>query len=134
MFRLALAIAVLSCSASTVLADPEADIGEFMKRPSYRAAYEAMVTGHEGLPKWMATPQAVSDATTLKITKRLADGQDQSVFDLCKPDECDTTGLILIFSADGKQAKGLLLDKADLFLGQPDDDDRKFLLQVKSKD
>ena len=106
MFRSLTTIIIVCLLVLPAWADPDADMGEFMKRPAYRASYESMLAGQTNLPKWMATPDTISDSTTLKITKHVIDGQDLSVLEMCKPDQCENTGLIVMFSVNGDSAKG----------------------------
>jgi hypothetical protein len=117
-----------------VLAADELDFSDTIKRPAYRASFERMLGGEKGLPLWMATPTALEEATTLSGTKRTVDGDEKEVFVLCKPHECDDSGLFLMFSKNGEAAKGLLSDKHDIFFGEPTPGEKEALLSLKRAD
>ena len=129
-----IAIGLALCLAASPVMAAGIDIADVLKRPNYRAAYETMLSGQKGLPAWMATADAVSDATTSDGSKRVIDGQEQEVFEMCKPDQCEDTGLIVIFSKNGDVAKGLLSDNDDLFFGKPTEEEKNVLLTIKNSD
>ena len=103
----------------TARADGPPDISEVLKRPAYRSAYEEMLKDRKGLPEWMATADRVADSTTSAGSVRVIDGREVQVFEMCKPDDCGRTGLVVMFSKDGETAKGFLSDDKETFLGDP---------------
>jgi hypothetical protein len=118
-------------STLPVLAADELDFSETIKRPNYRASFERMLKGEKDLPSWMATPAALEEATTLSGSRRVIDGEEEDVFELCKSHECDDSGLIVIFAKNGEIAKGLLSDKKDIFFGEPTPAEKKALTTLK---
>ena len=111
-------------------------IAEALQRPNYRAAYQMMLAGEKNVPKWIATPEAISIAMSAPSATHVIDDQEQEVFEMCQPGACDTTGLILIFSRHGDVAKGLLAsdDDDDVFFGHPTPAETKALLLLKNED
>ena len=127
-------LTILCCALSPALAADEVEFFEVLKNPLYRSAFEQMLKGEKNLSQWMATPEAIDDATTLSESKRIIAGEEEEVFELCKSHECDDTGFIVMFSKHGAVAKGLLSDKQDLFLGEPTADEKKALTALKRSD
>ena len=124
----------LALAGVPAVAAEEAEISEILKRPGYRSTFEQMLKGEKNVPQWMATPEALDDATTLSGSKRIIAGEEEEVFELCKSHECDDTGFIVMFSKHGEVAKGLLSDNQDLFLGQPTEEEKKALTALKRSD
>ena len=127
-------VVTLALAGVPAIAAEEDEFSEVLKRPGYRSAFEQMLKGEKNLSQWMATPEALDDATTLSGSKRIIAGEEEEVFELCKSHECDDTGFIVMFSKHGEVAKGLLSDKQDLFLGQPTEEEKKALTALKRSD
>ena len=110
---------------------PSLYIFDVLNRPSYRAAYERMLRNERGLPRWMATAQAATRATTTPGVTRRVEGTNREIFSFCQAHNCAGHTVVVMFTEFGESAKGLLSDDNHVsFFGNPSAAESRTLLSA----
>lgn len=100
-------------------------LADLMKLPSYRGAWEAMLRGEATpLPDWITGYVATLDSPPIPSFGVPVGSQPYTFAFTCKPNECETNQLFVLFTPEGRHAWALLLSAgaAPRWLGNPDDD------------
>jgi hypothetical protein len=108
-------------SSSVAFADP-AYLSDVMKEPAYRKAYAAMLSGASHLPSWLKQITGREDYVGTPETSATVAGISYRLFHACEAHDCMGHELEVMFSPDGAQAYGLLVDgnKPQRWFGAPD--------------
>ena len=128
---LALAL-IFSISAPTFAVEGEY-LFDILKKPGYRASWEAMFKGEKQVPSWLAKFDKTYDAPTAPCKPLSIDGIEYKPHSVCKAHDCADNFFMMMFAPSGRQAWGVLLTPSQQrFFGNPDKKLKDAL--IKSKD
>jgi Inhibitor of vertebrate lysozyme (Ivy) len=97
-------------------------LGDLMKQPTYRAAWDSMLAG-ETVPDWINDYAKTFDGPPIPSIDMAVGSTSYELGFTCKPNACGTNQLYVLFTKGGARAWGLLLtDKDRRWLGYPDKD------------
>ena len=103
-------------------------MGDLLKVPIYIYAWQGMMAG-ETPPDWVSEYTTTLDGPPVPSIPVPLDGEIYTLGFTCKPNECDTNQLYVLFAPEGRDAWGLLESPGGLsWLGGPDDRIQKALL------
>jgi hypothetical protein len=96
-------------------------MGELLRLPKYIYAWQGMMAG-ETPPQWVKDYALSLDGPPVPTIPVELDGEIYTLGFTCKPNECDTHQLYVLFAPEGRDAWGLLAspDGAS-WLGKPDE-------------
>jgi Inhibitor of vertebrate lysozyme (Ivy) len=101
-------------------------LADLMKLQAYRDAWEAMLRGEIAppVPGWVTSYAATLDSPPIPSFGVLVGSEPYTFAFTCKPNECETNQLFVLFAPNGRHAWALLLTAggAPRWLGNPDDD------------
>jgi hypothetical protein len=108
---------------------------DLLNRPAYLIAWNVLFTGEKNIPSWLAAYATTKDGPAMPGTEvNLRDGRYQINL-VCQAHDCGNNRFYVLFSAEGKQAWGLLLtnNQEERFFGQPDAEKMKVLRTAAKK-
>ena len=108
---------------------------DVLRRPVYRAAWQAML-GHEGgLPRWLVQYARTLDGPATPGATAVVDGTRREFYHVCEAHNCADSQFEVMFPAGGGGARGLLTvaGQPPRFLGSPDAAERQALATANSR-
>jgi hypothetical protein len=127
--KLLVLILLLSGSAPALAADDGGPpLVELMLRPNYLTAYKTMV-GVTQVPPWITDFAKTLDGPPTPSAVLFAGGTLFTLAFTCKPNDCADNQLYVLFTGDGSQAWGLLVEgEKQGWLGDPDEKIKETIL------
>ncbi len=129
--RVVVALALVCCLGAAAWAGEEAYLFHVLKKPVYRAAWEAMFKGEKDVPAWLAEWADKSAGPTSPCRAAVVNEVEFMVHSVCKAHECGDNLFIVFFAPGGKQAWGVLTAERERFFGKPDELMRYALLDAR---
>jgi hypothetical protein len=128
LLRVLAVLVLLGGSASAVAADGGPPLVELMLRPNYLTAYKAMI-GTTTVPPWVTDFSKTLDGPPLPSADLFAGGTIYTLAFTCKPNECAEHQLFVLFTGDGSQAWGFLIEgEQQTWLADPNDKIKEAIL------
>lgn len=94
-------------------------MGELLRQPKYIYAWQGMVAG-ETPPQWVKDYAISLDGPPVPTIPVELDGEVYTLGFTCKPNDCETHQLYVLFAPEGRDAWGLLASPSGIsWLGQP---------------
>ncbi len=96
-------------------------MGKLLQLPKYIYAWQGMMAG-ETPPQWVKDYATSLDGPPVPSIPVPLDGEIYTLGFTCKPNDCETHQLYVLFAPEGRDAWGLLATPDGVkWLGQPDD-------------
>jgi hypothetical protein len=124
LFRpLVIALLLLASLPALAAETPKGPVlGDLIKQPTYRAAWDGMLAG-ETVPDWITGYAKTFDGPPIPSIDMAVGNTSYELGFTCKPNECGTNQLYVLFTKGGARAWGLLLTgKEHRWLGYPNQD------------
>ena len=120
MLMLAPALAQAQAAAPTGETAKGPALGEFLKTPKYKNAWQIMMSG-EGAPFWVYEFARTFDGPPTPVIPVELDGETYTLGFTCKPNDCENNQLYVLFAPEGRDAWALLAtpDTGVSWLGRP---------------
>ena len=140
-YGILVALLLFSFMGMSAYAVQDNTLFDTLKKPAYRASWNAMFKGEKGVPLWIRNiTKGVGQAAPCKASK--IDANEYEAHDVCKPHDCGDNNFIVLFASDGKQAWGVLvttkfgkkgerLGDSERFFGNPDQKMKDALINAK---
>lgn len=126
--RVLVLLALLGGGAPALAADGGPPLVELMIRPNYLTAYKKML-GTTPVAEWVIDFAKTLDGPPIPSADLFAGGTIFTLAFTCKPNECDNHQLFVLFTGDGSQAWGLLVEGGQQsWLGDPNDKIKEAIL------
>ncbi len=129
--RVVFVFALVCCLSSVAWAGNDAYLFDVLKKPVYRAAWDAMFRGEKDIPVWLAEWADKSAGPTSPCKAAVVNEIEYMVHFVCKAHECGDNLFIVFFAPGGKQAWGVLTTDSERFFGKPDELMRYALLDAR---
>ena len=103
---------------------------ELLERPDFLESWQALFSGEKGVPSWLADYAITKDGPASPGKEITIDGKLNLAAFVCKAHSCPRNGFYVLFTENGKQAWGLLLDeigKDMRYFNRPDPEIQKAL-------
>jgi hypothetical protein len=95
-------------------------MGELLRLPKYIYAWQGMMAG-ETPPQWVKDYALTLDGPPVPTIPVPLDGEIYTLGFTCKPNDCETHQLFVLFAPEGRDAWGLLASPNGVsWLGKPD--------------
>lgn len=95
---------------------------DVLKQKPYHAAWSAMFKGEKKIDPWIVTFGKTYDGVSDQIKTLTIDGQNDTLGWVCKPHDCGSNQLYVLFTPDAGTAWGMLVtDKGTRWFGKPGD-------------
>lgn len=128
LVRLFLLAVLLGGAAPALAADGGPPLVELMLRPNYLTAFKKML-GTTPVAEWIVDFTKTLDGPPTPSADLLAGGTIYTLAFTCKPNGCDSHQLFVLFTGDGSQAWGFLLENGQqTWLGDPSDKIKEAIL------
>jgi hypothetical protein len=134
IMRTSLALVLLSFFSTMgafAFAPGEEYLFDTLKRPAYRASWDAMFKGEKSVPSWLANFAKTYNGPTSPCKALNIDGVEYKVHSVCKAHDCGANMFIVFFAPDGRQAWGALFTSSQRFFGHPDQKKKDALIRAK---
>jgi hypothetical protein len=96
-------------------------MGKLLRLPKYIYAWQGMMAG-ETPPQWVKEYTTSLDGPPVPTIPIELDGEVYTLGFTCKPNDCETHQLYVLFAPEGRDAWGLLASPDGVsWLGQPDE-------------
>ena len=128
---LVLVFAFICCLGSVAWAGDDAYLFHVLKKPVYRAAWDAMLKSEKNVPSWLTEWAEKSAGPTSPCKDAVVNEVEYMVHSVCKAHECGDNLFIVFFAPGGKQAWGVLTTESERFFGKPDELMRYALLDAR---
>ena len=118
--------------ASTASAGDQPYLFDMLKKPAYRAAWDALLTGEKDVPPWLAKyAKTLNGPSGPGQMVRIRDS-DYQLNDVCKTHDCGNNYFIVLFAPSGQRAWGLLRINGDTqrFFGNPDEEKKRVMSET----
>ncbi len=95
---------------------------EQLKKPAYRAAFNALFQGQHQLEPWLKGYIKTGNGVDVPSTSLVINGQAYSLHEVCQPHNCPGNVLYVLFTPEGGRAYALFTkdDGSHRFFGTPD--------------
>jgi hypothetical protein len=129
----ALAIICRICSPAIAVESRmlEPWLSDVVRKPAYAQALKRLLDQNPNIPSWTREALKPTGTSTMIGTPRLhvnIGGIAYEMFKGCMPYNCFVSELVLIFTPNGTQAWGALVDKGPVtYLGAPSDEQASWL-------
>lgn len=101
---------------------------DVLENPEYRQTWDALIASQQDVPSWLANYGDTQNGPATPAVKVRSGEKDYQINFVCKTHDCGNNKFYVLFSADGTQAWGLLLQEEDeIFFGAPDADKQQLL-------
>ena len=95
---------------------------DLLKEKPYHAAWDAMFKGEKKVDPWIVAFGKTYDGVTDKIKTLIVGGQSDTFGWVCKPHDCGSNQLYVLFAPTAGAAWGMLVtDKGTRWFGSPND-------------
>jgi hypothetical protein len=95
-------------------------LGELMKLPAFIYAWQGLMAG-ETPPQWIKDYALTLDGPPVSTIAVPLDGETYTLGFTCKPNECETNQLYVLFAPEGRDAWGMLAAGDGIsWLGRPE--------------
>lgn len=117
-----LALTYLLTSSTFSFAEGEY-LFELLEQPKYLKTWDTLISSQENVASWLATYSKTQNGPTSPGVAIHSDGKDYQINFVCKTHDCGNNKFYVLFSADGNDAWGLLLNNQgeEKFFGDPDE-------------
>jgi len=96
-------------------------MGDLLQLPKYIYAWQGMMAG-ETPPQWVKDYALTLDGPPVPTIPVPLDGEIYTLGFTCKPNDCETHQLFVLFAPEGRDAWGLLASPGGVsWLGKPDE-------------
>jgi hypothetical protein len=109
-------------------------LSDTLKRPAYRASWDAMFKREKHVPSWLANYAKTYNGPTSPCKALNIDGVEYKVHSVCKAHDCGANMFIVLFAPEGRQAWGVLFTSSQRFFGHPDQKKKDALIKAKDCD
>jgi hypothetical protein len=94
---------------------------DLMDVPNYKASWDKMISSDNRVDSWLQTfSQTLDGVASPNKSIKLSDGASYTFGSVCKPHECGSNFLNVLFAPDGSNAWGYYLSEEEVFfLGNP---------------
>lgn len=130
-----LAAAILSIVPFAATAQTQAPyLTDVLKDPAYHAGWSRMLGGARP-PAWLVTFSRTGNGVVTPMTPGVVAGRPVEFFSVCKPHDCGSNRLEVMFESGGGKARGALVvdDRPPRFLGRPDAAERAALVKAMNE-
>lgn len=108
-----------TCGAGLARADDDY-LSDALKKPAYRKAWNAMLAGEKNIPDWLITFGRGGSGVNGPVKPVTVDGRKMQASFVCKPHDCASNQLQILFSLDASSAVAILkVDDRPRYLGAP---------------
>lgn len=98
----------------------EAYLFDALKKPAYRKAWNAMLTGEKNIPDWLITFGKGGPGVAGPLKPVTVEGRMMQSSTVCKPHDCAGNELHIFFSSDTSSAVAVLtMEGRRRYLGTP---------------
>lgn len=138
----ALVLSFLFCFMGfSAFAVQEEQLFETLKKPAYRASWDAMFKGEKNVPSWITNiGKGLGQTSPCKASK--IDDIEYTVHTVCKPHDCGANNFMVFFAPNGTQAWGVLIktnygrsgklvSSSERFFGNPNQKMKDALIKAK---
>ncbi len=116
-------LVLLSTTASAFATPaPEPYLDEVLTRPAYARAWNTLLAGERSVDAWLARYARTRRGPVMPGKRVEIGGASYRLNQVCKTHACGDNRFFVLFSEDGSQAWGMLLEDGTRkrFFGQPD--------------
>ena len=122
---------ILSSVSAFAFAPGEEYLFDSLKKPAYRASWNAMFKGEKNVPAWLANFAKTYNGPTSPCKPLNIDGVEYKVHSVCKAHDCAANMFIVFFAPEGRKAWGVLFTSSQRFFGHPDQKMKSALVRAK---